>query len=239
MPSFDDSFHEINSALVERYGHSRAGSDSGDEFEMMAAVLLTRSLGLKKGRSVVDCLREASLLTADRLAHIDPIELVDVVRQGGISATAESLIPLKRLARWLIENHQGESPLLGPSMRSSDHLRTELSSIRGIGVAGADALLLHGLKRPSYPVDRSSLRILIRHGWADPSTTIDEVRDLFTDSASSLAKSDENEQSRILEGLSDAMSQVGRQYCRAAGPRCAGCPLESLLPEEGPLEVDS
>ena len=43
----------------------------------------------------------------------------------------------------------------------------ELAGIKGIGPAAADAMVLFALKRPAYPVDRATFRVLVRHGWLD------------------------------------------------------------------------
>ena len=239
MPNLDDDFREMTRALVERYGGAETGFGGNDHFEKLIAVLLHRALGPKKGGVAWECLRRADLLEPKRLNEIDLIELIDLVRNRAIAITADSLSVVKRLARWVVERHDGDMSDLADSVRLDGEIREDLAAIRGIGVAGADALLLHGLERPSYSVDRSSFRILIRHGWADPTKTNEEVRELLTHHASRLAEEDEQQQTRILASLSHGMSQVGRQYCRAARPRCVGCPLEPLLPAGGPLDVES
>ena len=48
-----------------------------------------------------------------------------------------------------------------------------------------------------------------------------------------------NDAASLLIDLAHGMEQLGRRYCRAAAPRCEGCPLECLLPEGGPREVDA
>ena len=57
--------------------------------------------------------------------------------------------------------------------RSIDRLAARRAGgVPGIGLAAADAILLFALKRPSYPVDRATYRVLVRHGWLDPSATL-------------------------------------------------------------------
>ena len=103
-------------------------------------------------------------------------------------------------------------------------------------MAGADAILLYALKRPSYPVDRATYRVLVRHGWLDPTATYDEARDLLVDSVTDRADvlNEEEDPAVELAELAHGMEQLGRRFCRAAAPHCDGCPLESLLPEGGP-----
>ena len=93
---------------------------------------------------------------------------------------------------------------------------------------GPAALLLHGLRRPAYPLDRASYRILVRHGWLDPSADYDEARDvverLDPDVPEHLAR------------LSAWLERIGREYCRPTIAKCERCPLRSFLPEGGPRE---
>ncbi len=101
-------------------------------------------------------------------------------------------------------------------------------------------------KRPAYPVDRATFRVLVRHGWLDPTATYDEARDLLLDCASSdaykLDERDHVEYKDLAEDLMElayGMNQVGRRYCRPAAPRCDECPLVSLLPEGGHRQTDA
>ena len=99
-----------------------------------------------------------------------------------------------------------------------------------MGVVGADAILLAALGRPAYPVDRGTYRILVRHGWLDPSATYDDARELMVHQAGG--------EPDMLIRLSVGMDALSSRYCRAAAPRCDACPLRSLLPEGGPMGAD-
>ena len=132
----------------------------------------------------------------------------------------------------------GGSNLSSIRIDRSDWLRGELAAIRGIGLATADAIVLFALKRPSYPVDRATFRVLVRHGWLDPNSSYDEARDLLVGQAVDLGEVAGGEAANGLIDIAHGMVPIGRRYCRAAGPRCEECPLEPVLPEGGPREVD-
>jgi endonuclease-3 related protein len=209
----------------------------------MAAVILERAGVGARWPAALEGLEERDLLAPEPLAQADFPEIVDALREKGINATARMVAPLKHLARFLAGN-EGEGILprdpsgTTESAVSLETLRGELSAIKGIGPAGADAIALFALDRPSYPVDRATFRVMVRHGWLDASSTYDEARDLIVGRAMERAEDRDERAARELVALSLAMAQFGRQYCRAAAPRCAGCPLEHLLPEGGPREVD-
>jgi endonuclease-3 related protein len=246
MPTLDDAFPAVRAALVEYFGRTSAHFDHLDPFEAMVAVLLDRTIGGPRGLAALEGLRDADLMTPDRLVEAAIPEIIDALGEKGVNAPARSVAPLKHLARWLVEHHGGRVASLSDPHRSTDWLRGELAAINGIGAIAADALLLYALKRPSYPVDRATFRVLVRHAWLDPTASYDEARDLLVDHAAREADmlvEDEphelDELSSQLADLAHGMAEVGRRFCRVAAPHCDGCPLERVLPEGGPRDVDA
>jgi endonuclease-3 related protein len=157
----------------------------------------------------------------------------DALTSNGITVSLRALAPIQRLARWIVEHRlDGQGRLLAESLGDLDtgSLRSELASLRGIGPATADALLLQALSRPVYPVDQATYRILIRHGWLDLSATYDEARGVVegpcADDPVTLAR------------LSDWLARVGSEFCRVRGAKCEACPLRGFLPEGGPIEPE-
>jgi endonuclease-3 related protein len=125
------------------------------------------------------------------------------------------------------------------ALESAIPARDDLAAVKGIGPATADAMILLALGRPSYPVDRPTYRVLVRHGWIDSTTSYEEARDSIVDRAMSMADGSDEAAALDLAALGHAMAELGRQFCRARAPLCAGCPLEHLLPEGGPRDGDA
>ena len=71
-------------------------------------------------------------------------------------------------------------------------------------------------------------RILVRHGWLDPSSDYDEAR-------SALESIAPDEPERLAQ-LSLGFEKLGRDFCKSTAPKCDRCPLRPLLPEGGPVE---
>jgi endonuclease III related protein len=237
MPTLSDAFGTLCNALVERFG---VGSDEFadlEPFQGMVAVLLERELG-QRYRVALEALEEADLIAVDRLSTAGVIEIQDALREKGFDPAPQAVAPLRNVARWLVEHHRGRVESLFDPHRSTELLRGELASIGGIGPATAEAIILFVLKRPAYPVDRPTFRVLFRHGWLDPSASFDEVRDLLVDHVAGSAELSDDEASVMLINLNSNMAALGRQYCRAAGPRCEGCPIENFLPAGGPCDFD-
>jgi endonuclease-3 related protein len=114
--------------------------------------------------------------------------------------------------------------------RCPDFYRESLRRIKGLGPATVDELLLFAAKLPVFPINRGTLRVAIRHGWLD------------------LPIDDEEAQSFFVQGLTDAnieltdfaqlVSKVAEAHC-GREPKCDGCPLQPLLPPNGPLNPES
>lgn len=235
MPSLDANFAGIRDALASRYGWGESTSrdrPGQDAFEGLAAVLLDYGLDSRKSAAALSALREEGLLDPQALAESDLVEIMDALASAGVNVSRAAVSPLQRLARWLVERHHGTADdLLGPDGEvSTSQLRDELQALNGIGPATADALLLHGLHRPVYPLDRPTYRILARHGWIDLDFGYDEARDTLE----RLAPDDP----ALLANLAASFERLGRDYCRASAPKCDDCPLRPFLPDGGPVEAD-
>jgi endonuclease-3 related protein len=247
MATLGEAFASVHSALVERFGVPEPTYQGLDPFEAICAVLLDRTLGPQKSAAALKALRESDLLAPDRLASSDLVEMIDLMAQNGLSVSAAALAPLKRLAAWFVDHHESRIAAIFDPHRSTEWLWGELAGLKGIGAAGADAVLLYALKRPAYPVDRATFRVLVRHGWLEPTATYQEARDLVVDcAASDSGIYDERDLAEANEGLADelmdlahGMEQVGRRYCRPAAAQCDLCPLVSFLPEGGHRQSDS
>jgi endonuclease-3 related protein len=204
--------------------------DALTPFGAVLAIALSRSGASAKTDAILKALDGAGLLQADVLAGMEPREVLDVLHDAGVTLPARSASVLKRLAGWFSSRFQDEDDALDETAWPTPRLRRELAALSGIGQATADAILLRGIGRPTYPVDRGTYRILIRHGWIDSSADYDEVSQLLTQVT--------NERHEEIERMSDWLTHVARQYCRSGSPQCSDCPLRPLLPEQGPLQPE-
>jgi len=239
MPTLDDSFEAVSTALLDYFGPRPSEYEGLDPFETIVAVLLDRATGGTGSKAGLEGLGEGSLLTPERMARAEIPEIMDAIREQGVSAPARNVAPLRQVARWLVDHHEGCVDELFDPHRSTDTLRGELAGLNGISVSGADALILYALKKPSYPVDRATFRVLVRHDWLEQTAMYEEARDLMVDHAVNQADRREGDAANLLADLGHGMQQVGRRFCRTARPRCDGCPLEQFLPEGGARQIDA
>ena len=57
--------------------------------------------------------------------------------------------------------------------------RESLRQIRGLGPATVDELLLFAAQLAVFPIDRSALRVAIRHGWLDMPVEDEPAQSFF------------------------------------------------------------
>lgn len=106
-----------------------------------------------------------------------------------------------------------------------DRLRPTLLAIHGIGPETADCIVLYAARQPVFVIDAYTRRMLSRHGWAEPREAYDALADRFV---RALGRDE-----RLFNEYHALIVKLGKEHC-GSRPRCAGCPLESLLPPGGP-----
>lgn len=186
---------------------------------------LAEILDARRAGRVLDVLRDAGWLDRQVLPSVEPAEMVEALRSAGIRLPDRTIRPLLAVARALIE-----LTAIGIAT-ATEVFRDRLRSIRGVGPGTADAVLLHGLGRPVFPVDRGGYRVLARHGWIDTWAEYGEASDVVTAAAQGDVAA--------LRDLTGGLAVVASRYCKPRRPDCERCPLRPWLPERGPIEADS
>ena len=234
MPRLGESRLALLESLAGRYGPLSppgGGLASVDgakgPFEAIVAVALGLLAEPRSSSAAFQALRDAGLIEPEALANTDPLELDDVFRQAGVRLAGKALKPLRRIARWASGRDFDAAAVAD---LSTEAIREDWRALNGVGPSTADALLLFALGRPTYPVDRASYRVLVRHGWLDPSSDYDEARAVLENIAP--------DDPKALGQLSIAFEKLGRDACKPSTPRCERCPLRPLLPEGGPAEAE-
>lgn len=106
-------------------------------------------------------------------------------------------------------------------------LREKLLSVHGIGPETADSILLYAGNHPVFVVDAYTLRIFGRHGITGGEPRYESVRALFE---AALPRDPQ-----LFNEFHALVVNTGKTWCRKSEPRCAECPLGSLLPATSPL----
>ncbi len=180
--------------------------------------------------SLVSALDEAGFLDPEALATASLEEVVDAIASSRVKILPKDARLMQRVARWYLDHRDDLEFEPGPGEDRPSFPHDALSAVNGVGRATADGIALHVFGVPTYPVDRATYRIMVRHGWIDPTVDYDEASQAVVAAAEGDAA--------VLAALSDAFEGVGRRFCKPSGPRCEPCPLKVVLPEGGPIEAD-
>jgi len=229
MASLAESYPSLLAALADHYGQPQFAPKGRSALEAVLAAALARPADPARAEAALKALDLSGLLEPRTLAGIEPSELLDSLRDAGLSLPARSATLLVRLARWYSKAFGDDGLADDPAARKMVGRREELAAINGVGLATADAILL-AMGLPIYPLDRGTYRILVRHGWIDSATEYDQASELLSRQAAG--------NSEEIARLSTWLVQVGRQFCVPRSPRCQRCPLRCVLPDQGPLEPE-
>lgn len=228
MPTLSEAFPTIARALALPGGRPAVPSGSS-RFEALVAFLGSKTPGSNRGERLASALDETGFLDSATLATVDLDELTDALRDARVEAPTTTLRQIQRVAAW----HESHRDALEDDARPIEGLpepwRDELAAINGIGRATADAIALRIFGAATYPVDRATYRIFVRHGWIDPTAEYDEVASRIVGAC--------QEDPSALEALSRGLADIGRRFCKPAAPRCERCPLRPVLPPGGPIEA--
>ncbi|MGB0066994.1 MAG: endonuclease III, partial [Isosphaeraceae bacterium] len=166
MASLAESYPTLLAALAHHYGQPQFAPERRSAFEAVLAAALARPADPARAEAALEALDHSGLLEPMTLAGIEPSEILDSLRETGLSLSARSATLLVRLARWYSKAFGNDDLAHDPAARKLSGRREELAAINGVGLATADAILL-AMGQPVYPLDRGTYRILVRHGWID------------------------------------------------------------------------
>ena len=203
---------DIYHALLERFGpqHWWPGET---EFEMMVGAVLTQNTNWGNVEKALTNLKNAGLLTADKIDKLPPQRLAELVKPAGyFNIKAKRL---KNLIHWLCATYDGNLDNLRPL--SVDRLREELLSINGVGRETADSIILYALKKPTFVVDAYTHRILSRHHLIDREAGYEDIKEF--------CQSHLPEDVQLYNEFHALIVKLGKTYCKTR-PQCPGCPLE-------------
>jgi len=185
-------------------------------FEVVVGAVLTQNTNWSNVEKAIENLKRRGALDPAFLVGLEREELQSLIRPAGYYRQKAGRLRL--LAEWIHQNCGGDLAALGA--RSSERLKRELISLRGIGPETADSILLYALNKPVFVVDTYTKRIAARHELIGWDCSYYELQQLF-----------EEHLPRELELYKDFHAQLvrlGKLFCRPR-PRCESCPVRALL----------
>ena len=195
-----------------------------DPLEVIVGAVLVQGTKWGNVARVLDELKSDATLDFRKLLDIDPVLLEERIRPVGFQ---QRKVPaLKALIEFLFSACKGD--LAAYLARDPELIRSELLKIKGIGAQTADNILLYAANQGVYSVDKYTFRILLRHGIIGTRAKEGDVKRIFDHEFSNDAQEYNDFQAILV--------RIGRDFCGKSSPNCSKCPLNTLLPQGGPLE---
>lgn len=192
-------------------------------FEVIVGAFLTQNTSWKNVEQALRNLRKAGILNIDGIRRTSRGDLEQLIRPSGYFRQKSAR--LKTFIAFLDQRHGGS--LSRMFAQPADQLRKDLLDLNGVGPETADAILLYAGKLPVFVVDAYTKRIFERHGITPPAAKYEALRSkVETALAAAYAKSELADHFNEFHAL---MVEAGKRHCGTVA-KCAGCPLQPLLP---------
>ena len=192
-------------------------------FEVIVGAILTQNTSWTNVERAIANLRSAQMLTPSTITSARLSKLALLVRPSGYFR--QKAKKLKAFVRFLQREYGGSLKRMFGT--PTEILREKLLSVHGIGPETADSILLYAGNHPVFVVDAYTHRIFGRHGITDGKPQYERVRALLE---AALPRD-----SQLFNEFHALVVNTGKNWCRKKEPRCAECPLGSLLPATSPL----
>ncbi len=192
-------------------------------FEVCVGAILTQNTAWTNVARAIANLRRARALAPRALLALSRRALSRHLRPAGYFNVKERR--LRAFVRFFAKEFGGSMARM--RRVSAEALRPRLLAVHGIGRETADSILCYALDQPVFVVDAYTRRVFARHGWIRGDEDYDTLRSLVESAWAGIPAA---RRARDFNELHALLVAVGKDFCRPRAPRCAACPLRSLLP---------
>lgn len=182
-------------------------------FEIILGAILTQNTNWGNVAKAIANLRRAGALSPRSLAQLPPGRLRHLLRPSGYFRQKA-----RTVSHFLNYLRQYNYSVRRMFRGATQHRRTELLALRGIGEETADSILLYAGNRPVFVIDAYTRRILMRHGLAPPDAPYAELQQLFE-------RNLPPRRARLYNEYHALLVAAGKRYCHREQPLCHACPL--------------
>lgn len=209
-----EQLKEIYDLLFKRFG-PQDWWPGDTPFEVIVGAILTQNTNWTNVEKAITNLKNAKLLSPDKLHRLDIKKLAELIRPAGyFNIKAKRL---KNFLDWFFENYSGKIENL--ENVPTAELRQQLLSVKGIGPETADSILLYALNRPVFVVDAYTARICSRHHLIDEGADYHQIQETF--------ESNLPPDIQLFNEYHALLVHLGKDFCKPT-PKCEECPLNAL-----------
>ena len=153
--------------------------------------------------------------TWDDVLAADPEALKHTIRIAGL---AQQKGPNIQAALQAIKDERGEIDLDWLKALSIEEARNWLVNLKGVGPKTAAIVMVFALEMPAFPVDTHIYRVTGRIGLRPAKLNVEKTHEYLELIGNPVD----------FGHLHLNLISLGRQFCQARKPKCAGCPVVDL-----------
>lgn len=210
------TFLSVYQSLFKRYG-AQHWWPADSAFEVMVGAVLTQNTAWSNVEKALGNLKQAKVLSADKIAASPQTELAQLIRPAGyFNVKAKRL---HNFCHWFLQQG-GIKNLQGLDDKS---LRHGLLSVNGIGPETADDMVLYAFHRPVFVIDAYTRRIFSRLGLIKGEESYESLRHLFESELGKQIKQ-RDKQVSVYNEYHALIVLHAKDVCRKK-PRCDECSL--------------
>ena len=218
--SIVEQLQEMYDRLYTHFG-SQNWWPAETPFEVMVGAVLTQNTNWNNVERAITNLKDAEMLSLDRMSEMPVILLAEYIRPAGYYNIKAGR--LQNLFQFINDYYMGDlEKLLELPART---LREELLAVKGIGPETADSMVLYAAAKPIFVVDAYTHRILSRHEIIDEEYYYHEIQELFMDNL--------EENVSLFNEYHALLVRVGKEFCKKSKPACEQCPLSGFAGVRG------
>lgn len=216
-PYSNKVIYQIFQTLYNFYGPQRWWP-AETKLEVIIGAILTQNTSWQNVERAILNLKNCGLIDINKLSNIHNSDLAKLIRPSGFFNIKTKR--LKAIVKFLKDNYSGKLSIA--KKQTLKVLRQELLNVYGIGKETADSILLYGLDKPIFVVDKYTKRVLTRHRLIADNSDYDKIQQLFM---SNLPKN--HQRIKIYKEYHALLVQLSKDFCRAK-PLCEKCPIKHL-----------
>ncbi len=168
-------FKSLRSAYGDTYWWPSKFFDD-KQFEIICGAILTQNTSWRNVEKALARMSVNNVSDWNIIQTIDVNALEDIIRPSGYFRVKAK--KLKAFAQAITESGGSIETFLPSSMQTED-LRSRLLAIFGIGPETADAILVYAMQKPSFIIDKYTIRIAQRLGWQPKDNKYNTWKQLF------------------------------------------------------------
>jgi endonuclease-3 related protein len=152
------------------------------DWEVIWSTILIQNTNWQNVAHALPALYQATKFLPQKILNLSTADLQQIIKPAGFYTRKAQTI--KNLTQFFLAKYECDLELA--QQQPKEQLRTQILAIRGIGPETADVILMYGLRKGEFVVDKYARRLLACLGWADlpnyeqTKTIIEAQLDNFT-----------------------------------------------------------